>query len=215
LIDDNPHLLALADAFRASPAAPAVRLSTTLDKLGTALATTESADVVTASYVLTELGDGPLLPGLETLWSRTTRLLVVVEPGTPDGFRRILDSRAFLLARGAAIVAPCSHEDRCPLSTAERWCHFSARLPRSRDHLAAKGAEVPFEDEKFTYLIAGKGFGDLARGRRVLATPRADKGGLTFTLCAPDIAELHRTARGDKNAYRKARRLGWGDVLPA
>lgn len=215
LIDGNPHLLTLAEAFRASPAAPNVRLSATRANLGPALAATEPADVVMASYVLTELGDGPLLPALETLWSNTVRLLIIVEPGTPDGFRRILDCRAFLLARGAAIVAPCSHDGRCPLATAERWCHFGARLPRSRDHLAAKGAEVPFEDEKFSYLVAGKNFGDLARGRRVLTTPRADKSGLTLTLCTPDTAELHRIARGDKNAYRKARRLGWGDVLPA
>ena len=32
------------------------------------------------------------------------------------------------------------------------WCHFTQRLPRSRAHKQIKGAELPFEDEKFSYV---------------------------------------------------------------
>ena len=32
------------------------------------------------------------------------------------------------------------------------WCHFTQRLPRSRAHKQVKGAELPFEDEKFAYV---------------------------------------------------------------
>jgi ribosomal protein RSM22 (predicted rRNA methylase) len=213
LVDDNPHLLALAEEFRGSPAAPDVRLSATHGKLAAALAATEPADVVMASYILTELGDGASLSALEALWSKTARLLVVVEPGTPDGFRRILACRTRLLARRAVAIAPCAHEGHCPLASPERWCHFSARLPRSRAHRATKDANVPFEDEKFSYLIAGKDFGDPPRGRRVLATPKVDKSAVTLTLCAPDAPEKRRIARSDKAAWRAAKRLAWGDAL--
>ena len=213
LVDRNPHLLALAAAFGESPAAPAIALSTTRNSLDAALAETAEAAVVMASYVLTELAGGAVADTLEKLWRRSGRLLVIVEPGTPDGFKRILGCRDFLIGRGAQIVAPCPHEGRCPLATANRWCHFAERLPRSRDHLLTKEASVPFEDEKFCYLVAGKGFGELARGRRVLATPRAGKTGVALTLCAPDAVEERVVARRQKDDYRAAKRLGWGDTV--
>ena len=211
LIDANPHLLALAETFAA--ATPSLALATTRDTIARALGTAAKADVVLASYVLTELGEAAAGP-LQRLWDLTERLLVIVEPGTPEGFTRILACRDVLLTQGARIVAPCSHEGRCPLAADARWCHFAARLPRSRDHLATKDVSVPFEDEKFAYLIVGKAFDALPRGRRVLATPKVDKGGVTLTLCAPGVAEQRRIARGDKEAYRAAKRLDWGDALP-
>lgn len=211
LIDGNPHLLALATAFARS--APEMAVSTTRGSLAAALDETAGADVVMASYVLTEL-DNTAVAGLSAkLWNAATRVLIIVEPGTPQGFKRIIDCRGSLLALGASIIAPCSHDGRCPLTDAERWCHFNARLPRSRDHLAAKEANVPFEDEKFSYLVAGKGFAARARGRRILATPKVDKSGITLTLCVPDAPEHRRIARADKDAYREAKRLDWGDAV--
>ncbi|HWE78391.1 MAG TPA: small ribosomal subunit Rsm22 family protein [Pseudolabrys sp.] len=210
LIDANPHLLALAAAFGRSAA---IATTTTRGALGQTLGNATSAEVVTASFVLTELAGSALIGTLERLWELSQRLLVIVEPGTPDGFKRILACRDALIARGAEIVAPCSHAGRCPLATAERWCHFNARLPRSRDHIAAKEADVPFEDEKFAYLVAGKGLDAFTRGHRILATPRVDKSAVTLTLCAPETPAQHRIARGDKDAYRAAKRLDWGDAV--
>ena len=208
LIDDNPHLLALAQAMQAS-----LDISAQRSAMAAALPDAASADVVLASYVLTELPDASLRATLDRLWDKAERLLVIVEPGTPDGFKRILACRDALIARGAQIVAPCSHEGRCPLADGPRWCHFSARVPRSRDHLLVKDADVPFEDEKFSYLVAGKGFPPLDRGRRILATPKVDKSAVTLTVCTPDVPEQRRVARGDKDAYRAAKRLDWGDAI--
>ena len=208
LIDDNPHLLALAQAMQAS-----LDISAQRSAMAAALPDAASADVVLASYVLTELPDASLRATLDRLWDKAERLLVIVEPGTPDGFKRILACRDALIARGAQIVAPCSHEGGCPLADGPRWCHFSARVPRSRDHLLVKDANVPFEDEKFSYLVAGKGFPPLDRGRRILATPKVDKSAVTLTVCTPDVPEQRRVARGDKDAYRAAKRLDWGDAI--
>ena len=208
LIDDNPHLLALAQAMQAS-----LDISAQRSAMAAALPDAASADVVLTSYVLTELPDASLRATLDRLWDKAERLLVIVEPGTPDGFKRILACRDALIARGAQIVAPCSHEGGCPLADGPRWCHFSARVPRSRDHLLVKDANVPFEDEKFSYLVAGKGFPPLDRGRRILATPKVDKSAVTLTVCTPDVPEQRRVARGDKDAYRAAKRLDWGDAI--
>ena len=208
LIDDNPHLLALAQAMQAS-----LDISAQRSAMAAALPDAASADVVLASYVLTELPDASLRATLDRLWDKAERLLVIVEPGTPNGFKHILACRDALIARGAQIVAPCSHEGRCPLADGPRWCHFSARVPRSRDHLLVKVANVPFEDEKFSYLVAGKGFPPLDRGRRILATPKVDKSAVTLTVCTPDVPEQRRVARRDKDDYRMAKRLDWGDAI--
>lgn len=213
LLDSNPRLLDLAQEFRQAPGAPQAGLSAVRGNIVDALGEVSRADVVLASYVLTEIALEAAADTVAALWRLTEKLLVIVEPGTPDGFKRILRYRDVLLAQGAAIVAPCSHEGICPLSTGDRWCHFSARLPRSRDHLLTKSANVPFEDEKFSYLVAGKGFGDLDRGRRILTTPRVGKAAIALTLCAPQAPADIAIARGDKDAYRAAKRLDWGDAL--
>ncbi|MCK9914158.1 small ribosomal subunit Rsm22 family protein [Microbacteriaceae bacterium K1510] len=213
LIDSNPRLLDLAEEFRQAPGAPQAGLSAMRGNIADALGQASAADVVMASYVLTEMAIEAAVVSAAALWRLAEKLLVIVEPGTPDGFKRILRYRDLLLAQGASIIAPCSHESICPLSTGDRWCHFSARLPRSRDHLLTKGASVPFEDEKFSYLVAGKGFDERGRGRRILATPRVGKAAISLTLCAPEAPADITIARGDKDAYKAAKRLDWGDAL--
>jgi ribosomal protein RSM22 (predicted rRNA methylase) len=213
LIDSNARLLALATQLGASRDAPGPTASILKGDAAEALSGAPTADVVMASYALTEIAPAALTRILTQLWNLTGALLVIVEPGTMNGFKRILAYRDVLLASGARIVAPCSHEGLCPLSETARWCHFSERLPRSRDHQITKGASVPYEDEKFSYLIAGKDVAGLSRGRRILATPRISKGGISLTLCAPERAEERVIGRAEKAAYKAAKHYAWGDVI--
>ncbi|HEY2758883.1 MAG TPA: small ribosomal subunit Rsm22 family protein [Pseudolabrys sp.] len=213
LIDSNAQLLALARQLGASRDAPGFKGSVIQGDAMEALSGAPMADAVMASYALTEIAPAALIGILAQLWKLTGRLLVLVEPGTVDGFKRILAYRDVLLVSGAQIIAPCSHEGLCPLAESTRWCHFSERLPRSRDHQITKSACVPFEDEKFAYLIAGKGFTSLSRGRRILATPKVSKGGISLTLCAPERAEERVIGRAEKVAYKEAKRYAWGDVI--
>jgi ribosomal protein RSM22 (predicted rRNA methylase) len=140
-------------------------------------------------------------------------MLIIVEPGTPDGFRRLLAAREFLIAAGGHIAAPCTHAAACPLSTAARWCHFSQRLPRSRDHRIVKSASMPFEDEKFCYLVVTRTATAMRRHRRVLATPKVAKGGITVTLCAPGAVDEWIIERRRKDIYKAARHYDWGDAI--
>jgi ribosomal protein RSM22 (predicted rRNA methylase) len=179
----------------------------------TADAAWPTADLVTASYALAEIAEARLPAVLDRLWAATEGLLVIVEPGTPAGFQRLLKVRERLVAAGADLLAPCPHANACPLAAPD-WCHFSVRLPRRRDHLAVKGAEVPFEDEKFAYLVAARpGLAPPERSARVLAPPRAGKAGTTFKLCGPAGLEDRAVGRREKAAFARARRLGWGDVF--
>jgi ribosomal protein RSM22 (predicted rRNA methylase) len=170
------------------------------------------ADLVTVAYVLDELPP-PSVPRLiERLWALTADTLLVVEPGTPAGWRRVLDVRAQLIAAGAHILAPCPHRAPCPL-TAPDWCHFSRRVARSRLHRLAKDADVPWEDEKFIYLAASR-LPASSLPVRVLAPPKAGSGKVSLKLCNPDGRMTERLySRRDGAAYKEARRAGWGDTL--
>lgn len=173
-----------------------------------------TAALVLASYALAEIAPAAQAQVVAELWAATEGLLALVEPGTPAGYARILAARGTLIAAGATILAPCPHHAACPL-TAPDWCHFSVRLPRSRDHRLAKGAEVPFEDEKFAYLLAARpGVATEPRTARVLARPKAGKPGIDLKLCTEAGAVERRfVARRDKPAHAIARRLDWGDAL--
>jgi ribosomal protein RSM22 (predicted rRNA methylase) len=92
------------------------------------------------------------------------------------------------------------------------WCHFSVRLSRSRDHMHAKKAAVPFEDEKFSYVIASRQPMAL-EGSRILAPPVETKAEINLKLCAEIGLTLHGIARRDKAAYKRVRKLEWGDLF--
>ena len=172
------------------------------------------ADLVACSYALAEIAPDRQAAVVAGLWAACDGLLALVEPGTPAGFARLRTARVALIAAGAEILAPCPHAGPCPL-VGEDWCHFAVRLPRSRDHRIAKGAEVPYEDEPYAYLLAARpGLGEAAPAR-VLAPPRGGKPGVDLKLCTPEGLETRFVARRDKAAHAVARRLGWGDPTEA
>ena len=173
-----------------------------------------NAELVLASYALAEIAAAAQGQVVRGLWEACEGVLALVEPGTPAGYARILAARDELIAAGARILAPCPHAAACPL-TAPDWCHFSVRLPRSRDHRLAKGAKMSFEDEKFAYLLAArpKVRAEIPAGR-ILAHPRAGKPGIEFKLCRRGAVELHFVAKRDKLGYAGARRLAWGEAWP-
>jgi ribosomal protein RSM22 (predicted rRNA methylase) len=176
------------------------------------LPTLEGANLVTLSYVLGELAPAAIGPLLERLWALTQDVLLVVEPGTPAGWQRILLVRDRLIGLGAHIVAPCAHAERCPIAAPD-WCHFSRRVVRSRTHRLAKDADVPWEDEKFIYLAVSRTPNDTAFAR-VLARPRAASGAVRLKLCAANgQLEERLVTRRQGDAYKIARRLDWGDRI--
>ena len=167
------------------------------------------SDLLVASYVLAELPEASAGATARHLWESAGQMLVLVEPGTPAGFARIRQARAALIEAGAHVAAPCTHDNVCPMA-GEDWCHFSQRLPRSRDHMQAKGANVPFEDERYSYVVVTRE--KVAKGARILAPPLEAKPGLTFKLCDEAGLRAHFVASRDKEEYRRVRKRGWGDL---
>ncbi|GCC44580.1 hypothetical protein chiPu_0028780, partial [Chiloscyllium punctatum] len=180
LLDANEALRTLAlDLTRRSD-----RLRRITYELGQArvyAAHAEAADLVIASYIINELGDAERNALTDVMWEQTKDTLLVVEPGTPAGYARIIALRARLIAAGAHVIAPCPHDGDCPL-VAPDWCHFSQRLQRSRAHKQVKGADAPFEDERFAYVALSRARVE-NRPSRVLAQPDVGKVEIAAKLC--------------------------------
>jgi ribosomal protein RSM22 (predicted rRNA methylase) len=177
------------------------------------LAEAAPADLVVASYVIGEIGEAERAALLERMWARTRDTLVIVEPGTPAGYGRIIAAREQLIASGAHVAAPCPHDRKCPLSTPD-WCHFAQRLPRSRAHKQIKEADVPFEDEKFSYVALTRS--PIARHpARVLAQPVVGKVEVSAKLCTAEGLVVTKIPRRVRTDYARARRWRWGDGVMA
>ncbi len=177
----------------------------------TALAIAEPADFVVASYMIGEIADVKQAGLAELLWSRTRDTLLVVEPGTPAGYGRIIALRQRLIALGAHVAAPCPHDHKCPLQAPD-WCHFTQRLPRLRAHKQLKGADLPFEDEKFSYVALTRS-PPLQHPARVLAQPVINKAEIRAKLCTASGISNAVVLRRDKTSYQQFKKISWGDAV--
>ena len=170
------------------------------------------AELVIEGYMLGELGEDMRLPVAEKLWNACTQMLVLIEPGTPQGFANLAAVRAHLAALGAHVAAPCPTGSKtCPM-TGDDWCHFSVRVQRTRLHKALKGGEAPYEDEKYAYLVLTREAPRAACQARVLRHPLIQPSRITLTLCQDGEKQTRVVTKKDA-LWKRARKLGAGDTL--
>jgi ribosomal protein RSM22 (predicted rRNA methylase) len=172
------------------------------------------ADVAVLSYVFGEMGEAEKVSCLDRMEKSPIRGIVVIEPGTPEGYRRILQVRDWGLAKGFLLAAPCPHSLQCPMSS-ENWCHFAARIERSRLHRLAKDGVLGYEDEKFSYMILLRGEIPVVPCRaRVVGRPHKGSGHVQLPLCKSDGGyEIRSIGKSRKEEYRAARGADWGSAL--
>lgn len=177
-----------------------------------------AADLVTVSYVLSELDPSAQDRLMRAAIGAAKRAVAIIEPGTPRGHQRILSARQALLDAGWDVVAPCPHQAECPVRQPD-WCHFSARVERSSVHRQLKGGELGHEDEKFSYVVAVPVGADESsvddHSARVLRHPVKRKGLVELQLCRPDgSARREVVTKRHGAAYKEARDVRWGDEWP-
>ncbi|GGY85526.1 small ribosomal subunit Rsm22 family protein [Streptomyces nitrosporeus] len=170
-------------------------------------------DLATVSYVLKELAPADRAVLVDTL-AGAAQAVVIVEPGTPDGYTRVIEARDRLIAAGMTVAAPCPHSAACPIEPGTDWCHFSARVSRSSLHRQVKGGSLSHEDEKFSYVVATR-FPTTPVPARVTRRPQIRKGQVLLELCTGDDALQRATVtKRHGGLYRTARDTDWGDPWP-
>lgn len=167
-------------------------------------------DLVVCSYVLSELEDRQRQGVVEDAWVAARGAVAFVEPGSPRGYLNIMEARDRLIALGARIIAPCPHAEACPLPKGD-WCHFGVRLNRTALQRRLKGGALPYEDEKYVYVIATRGSGTPAVSR-VIRRPTRASGRVMLRVCRTGGVSDETLTKGRREVYRAARRLRWGDA---
>ncbi|MCP4923254.1 MAG: rRNA methyltransferase [bacterium] len=169
------------------------------------------ADMAVLSYVLGELPKKDQDHVLRRAFEAADQFVVLVGPGTPAGFEVLRRARSNLIEWGGSVWAPCPHDLECPMQGRD-WCHFSVRLPRTNLHRTVKTGSLPYEDEKYAYVIVGKEpCPDRPKGRLV-KRPMKRPGHVVLDVCqqSGDISR-QIVSKKDKQSYTKARRSSWGD----
>ncbi len=175
----------------------------------------DSTDLVTVSYVLKELTAQDRAAVVAEA-ARAAQAVVIVEPGTPDGYARIIEARTRLIEAGMTVAAPCPHSADCPIEPGTDWCHFAARVSRSSLHRQVKGGSLAYEDEKFSYVAATR-FPVTPATARVTRKPQIRKGLVLLDLCTakePEALGRETVTKRHGLRYRAARDAAWGDEWP-
>jgi ribosomal protein RSM22 (predicted rRNA methylase) len=168
-------------------------------------------DLVVISYALGEIPAHVLESLLYRAWRSARKLLVIVEPGTMRGFSNVNTARSWLIAHQARLIAPCPHHNTCPMAATGDWCHFAQRLERTSLHRLVKGGELGHEDEKFSYVAAGREAVAPPRAR-IVRHPRKHSGHVQLTLCTAEGLRIQTVTKSQRQPYKQARGAAWGDV---
>lgn len=171
----------------------------------------EKADIVLTSYMINELPEQEREKAVLKLWQATDKLMVVIEPGTPEGFKNILNIRNLIKEQGGYIVAPCCCNDGCPIKEND-WCAFYARVARSSIHRQAKGGNLGYEDEKFSYIAFSKMPVEIT-GERILRHPQINSGFVKVKLCTADGIQEKTYSKKDGEIYKKIKKLDAGEKI--
>ncbi len=210
-VEKNPQMMKIAQELiqRQESPYPIVWLEKDLAEVGEEVA----SEVVLLSYVLNELNldASEVFKKLEKL---SKKYIILIEPGTPDGYERLMQIRDLAIEKGWSIVAPCPHSQACPLSQTKSWCHFYARVQRSREHRLAKQASLGFEDEKFSFLILQSLPVETVKPAVILSFPKRHKGFIELDVCDPSGERKEvKIVQKNKAAFKKAKKLDWGDFI--
>lgn len=172
----------------------------------------EKVDMIITSYMINELSPVDREKTILKMWETTNDLLIIIEPGTPEGFKHILQAREILQAQNANIVAPCAHNGKCPINPEEDWCSFYARVARSGIHRQAKKGELGYEDEKFSYIAFSKNISS-SNGTRILRHPQINSGFVKVKLCSENGIQEKTFSKKDKELYKRIKKMDAGEQL--
>ncbi|HWA86975.1 MAG TPA: small ribosomal subunit Rsm22 family protein [Opitutus sp.] len=218
---DHSPLAADFAATAAQRAFPNLHLTQATPSL---LSTTESdtsrpsplaSCLLVISHVLNELPPDALA-SLRAVAARADEILWV-EPGTHDVSRALGTQRELLRAAGFRVIAPCTHENACPMFAAGRerdWCHFFAPPPAeifadSNWVKFGQRAGIDLRSLPYCFLALDRHRGPAMPpgASRIIGRPGHFKPYARFLNCdAAGLAELELPKRADPALYKELER---------
>ena len=172
----------------------------------------EKADLVIASYMINELPNEKRINVINQLMNATNELLIIIEPGTPEGHNIIKNIKKYCIENNLYVIAPCVSQEECKLDSSN-WCHSTCRIQRTKIHKLLKDGDVPYEDEKFSYIAVSKQKVN-HQNSRILRHPIIKSGFVNLELCTKDGIKNVTISKKDGNLYKQAKKKNCGDSLP-
>lgn len=156
-----------------------------------------SYNLVISSFTLNEILDEELRKlTLNNLWNMTRDFLVLIDRGTPEGSRLIIEARDFIIGQvkeNVQVVAPCPHSLECPMKGS--WCHFSQRLQLPTRQIQLMKYKRNITDSRFSYVILRRKDTTTTTPSpmeqkaqnwpRLIAGPRKGERLITMDICTP------------------------------
>jgi ribosomal protein RSM22 (predicted rRNA methylase) len=212
----EPALIALGARLAHASQAAAVRAASweriDLRAVGSASARSlEQFDVVVLGHVLNELDAESQRRVVAAAWQRSAGLLLIVEPGTSAAFEVVRAAREQLLDLGAHTIAPCAHDQKCPLQN--DWCHFPQRLKRPEFQRRAREASSEWEESKFAYAALARFAMDAPIWGRVIREPTSNKAYAEALISTANGVARYRGLKRHRDAFRQVKQLEWGAAL--
>ena len=171
-------------------------------------------NMVLASYVYNELDKLGRINLINKMINMSNHYLLFIEPGTPIGYKNILEIKDYLSSYRYSILGPCPNIYNCPLKSIEsRWCHYSSRVSRSKLVKDLKEGDVPYEDEKYIYLLIDISTSEIEPTSRIISNPKINKGYVELVLCTSNGLKNIKVTKKDKELYKIAKKKIVGDPL--
>lgn len=171
----------------------------------------EKFDLVISSYMINEIEKSNFEEVIKKLWDVTEKILIIVEPGTMQGYHNIMKAKEILISLGANILAPCMGK-KCKLPEND-WCNFSCRIQRSKIHKELKNGDSPFEDEKYIYIAVSRKEILQENRQRIIRHPLKYNGFIKLKICDKEEIKEITITRKEKEKFKIARKSNTGDLL--
>ena len=175
-----------------------------------------SKDLCILSYMINELSQENRLKVIDKVLSCTNKILLIVEPGTPEGFANVKMIRDYLYEKGYEIIAPCTgFNGRCDIKK-DDWCASSIRVQRTKIHKYLKDAEIGFEDEKFSYIAINVSENRLDSNnnfKRILRHPKIQNGRIEVKTCMQGEIQEEVITKKNKEKFKDLKKKNIGDIF--
>ena len=168
-------------------------------------------DMIISAYMINELKENQIEDVIEKIWNITNDMIIIVEPGTFQGYINIMKVKEKILKLGGNIIAPCMSKE-CSLPK-DDWCNFYCRIQRTKIHKNLKLGNSPFEDEKFMYIAITKKKIKENNKARIIRHPLIYNGYVKLKVCKDEGVQEIIITKKEKEKYKIARKSNHGDLL--
>ncbi len=169
-------------------------------------------DLVLESFMLNEMNDQDRRQTLDLMVQKAKKYIILIEPGTPASYKKMMENRDYLLSKKLNLVLPCMHSEKCALK--DDYCNFSVRVNRTKILKQVKEGSLGYEDEKYFYLVFSKEELSKTKNAMVIRKPLYRKSCVDLKLCtnSNEIKNVTITKK-DKQKYSQAKNLKQGDMF--